>query len=341
MKIIEFILSFLSGVFITIYFMYPQSSSKGSNENIINVQSMNLHHSYVTRKLRQYDEQWLSHIDKAYFGTDNLLKNKNITIYGAVMNSDIDILHTDPKTWTPEMFFEKRLSLMRLQNIHNLSLELPFELVHWPAVITRPCPQNRHGQKTERGVGLAHYQVWLDFIFFDHDVLKEIPLGIKGIYNSTTWSSTSGMFAATEDGSLYKNDKVYRDDDILVIFEDDAESIVTHTNETILEELNEMTTDILYLGWCEGRLARPVPLCTHAYAVTRRGARILVDKYEPCGKAIDEQMVQICKNGWLTFRSAHSWSYKEGLKPEYPRHGDKTFGIFHQKKHFLGSINQH
>jgi len=161
---------------------------------------------------------------------------------------------------------------------------------------------------------------------------------IKGFYICTT---NVGQFAASENGSLYKNDIPFLDDDILVVFEDDAESVIVDTNVTIIEELSAMNTDLLYLGWCEGRLARPVPLCTQAYAVTRRGARKLVKYFEPCGIGIDEQMVKLCKNNWLTFRRAFDFSYKKNLKPGFPKPGDKTYGIFHQNKHDFSSINNH
>ena len=81
---------------------------------------------------------------------------------------------------------------------------------------------------------------------------------------------------ATENGTLYKNGVPFLDDDILIVFEDDADIAIKDLENTLREELGMMTTDILYLGWCSGRLARPVPLCMHAYAVTRRGARKMV-----------------------------------------------------------------
>lgn len=87
-------------------------------------------------------------------------------------------------------------------------------------------------------------------------------------------------------------------------------------------------------------MARPVPLCLHAYAITRKGARKLIDKFEPCGKALDEQFVIIAKNNWITWRKVHPHSYKN-LNANYPVWGDKNFGIFHQRKKDFGSVNGH
>ena len=93
------------------------------------------------------------------------------------------------------------------------------------------------------------------------------------------------------------------------------------------------------LGWCSGRLARPVPLCLHAYAITRRGARKLVKYFEPCGMAIDWQVVIMGKNKWITYRTANPWSYQNNLNSKYPRSHDFTQGIFHQVR--IGSFNGH
>jgi len=62
--------------------------------------------------------------------------------------------------------------------------------------------------------------------------------------------------------------------------------------------------------------------------------------YEPCGKAVDEQFVMMAKNNWISYRRVHSFSHKV-LNSNYPIHGDKTFGLFHQKKSSMGSLNGH
>lgn len=256
----------------------------------------------------------------------------NITIYGAVITVAPELRFVDPANVSIIDYPNKRMTLLRLENIYNLSAELPFDLEYWPSVRVGPCPYGRHHVKTERGVALAHYQIWRDFIYFDEEALYNSSLIINELGES---------FLASSSDHRVKNGIPFRDDDILVIFEDDAESTIVDTNTTLLEELSDMKVDLLYLGWCEGRLARPVPLCTQAYAVTRRGARKLVDFYEPCGRGIDEQMVKFAKNGWITYRSAHGYSYNKNRKPNFPQPGDKTFGIFHQRKKLIPSINGH
>lgn len=142
-----------------------------------------------------------------------------------------------------------------------------------------------------------------------------------------------------ENGSLYKNGLPIFEDDIMVIFEDDADIAVTDIVDVMRNELSNMTTDLLYLGWCEGRLAKPVPLCTQAYAMTRTGARKAIEYFEPCGLALNEQFVIWAKNNMITWRRAFESNYVNKFNSDYPQSRDTTKGIFHQKR--MGSFNGH
>lgn len=55
--------------------------------------------------------------------------------------------------------------------------------------------------------------------------------------------------------------------------------------------------------------------------------------------AIDEQFVTMAKNKWITWRTAHNWSYKNRFNSNYPKSHDPFHGIFHQKR--MGSFNGH
>jgi hypothetical protein len=233
-----------------------------------------------------------------------------------------------------------KLSAIRSKNALKMIGQLPFPVTHWPPVFTKACPFTKHQHRTERGLVYAHYQIWLEFVFFDHDVLQSLARKeVKGLYHSTAWSSRSGTFMAAENGSLYKNGLPFFEDDIIVIFEDDADIAVTNIVDAMRNELSNMTTDLLYLGWCEGRLAKPVPLCTQAYAMTRRGARIAIRNFEPCGLALDEQFVIWAKNKLVTWRRAFDSNYVNKFNSDYPQSRDTTKGIFHQKR--MGSFNGH
>jgi hypothetical protein len=259
---------------------------------------------------------------------------KGINVYGAI------IMSTYAHDTT--IFNAINISLAREQNAREMYQQLPFPVMEWPAIITRGCPRyvKTQNQKSERGLTLAHYQIWLDFIYFDHEVLQlsQQPNFTNIEIISTQSTSKSGIFSYVN-GTYYRNNAPFLDNDVLVIFEDDADIAVIDIQNTIQDELSTMTTDLVYLGWCNGRLARPVPLCAHAYAVTRAGCRKLVKYYEPCGLVVDEQFVIMAKNNWITFRVAHPWSYKGRFNSNYPKSYDSTHGIFHQKK--MGSLNGH
>jgi hypothetical protein len=248
----------------------------------------------------------------------------------------------DPETHRKELLVIKD----RVQNVQMLMDEIPFPLTQWSAVFTSPCPIFADAHASERGLVWAHYRIIREFTHFDREVLAQIPdykpgQPKVGALNHTIYSQT-GPYAAYSNGSLYKDGVPFREDDIITIFEDDAESAINDLNTTILEEFQQMNTDILFLGWCEGRSARPVPLCTHAYALTRRGARKIVRYLEPCGMALDEQFVIMARNNFITWRRAATHSYSHAsLNDKYKSlGGEKTYGIFHQNNQ-LGSINGH
>jgi hypothetical protein len=159
----------------------------------------------------------------------------NITVYGAIIMSTATSNLELTKTWRDSISsFTNNQSLsasdvssLRLAHARDMISQLPFPVVEWPPVFAGPCPQIAHGHRTERGLAFAHYQIWLDFIFFDHDVLLASERkDFKGEYSSTSFSSTGGSYSVSENGTLYKNGIVYSEDDIIVIFEDDADIAV-------------------------------------------------------------------------------------------------------------------
>jgi hypothetical protein len=232
--------------------------------------------------------------------------------------------------------------ITRIENINHLETILPFPLIKWNAVYTSSCPLFPNGHATERGLIWAHYRIWKEFVYFDQEL--QYQWDSTSSYHNQTLMSIDKKYLIDSKGNHYKNGILFHSYDRLVIFEDDVVSAIKHVNSTMIEELTDMGAriDIVYLGWCEGRAARPVPLCSHAYALTRAGAQQLIKYFEPCGRAADEQFVIIIKNNWLKFRKAHTWSYqKDMIREDFPCHGDKTYGIFRQCKQLYGSVNGH
>jgi hypothetical protein len=276
-----------------------------------------------------------SAIDKSYFHPGNSKLFPNKVIYGAIILSDQapQSVIESPADYNATL---QKISA-RIQNFNRLRSELPFELTSWSPVFTGPCPHFPNGHKTERGLIWAHYRIWREFQFFD----SILDYRFNHLPEKYALTSEDGIYHIDINGTKYKNGIRIYDEDIIIIFEDDAISAIDDLNNTIIEELHDMKNiDILYLGWCEGRTARPVPLCMHAYAITRNAARKLVKYLEPCGRAIDEQLVILVKNNWISYRRAHPYSYKK-MRSDYNPYGDKTNGIFRQCKNQCGSINHH
>lgn len=343
----------------------------------------------------------------------------NRSIYGAMILSDKlpDFNH-------PEYNRSLHFIASRVGNYQRLQAEVPFGISRWGGVYSAPCPTMPRAHFAERGLTWAHYRIWRDFAYIDpilevrYEKLREQNktsfFDSKGVHSDTRIESNrldhtkkhhtkqSGDFLVSHDrtyrislvdGTRYRGDELLQNDDVLLIFEDDAVSSIKDLPGTLKEELKDLRSgfqasfpysywnfdgnlpttsyfdpksrdgdiyggsnphdevskgsmDVVYLGWCEGRLAKPAPVCLHAYAITRFAARKLVHYIEPCGEAVDLQFATLIKNGWLRFRRANAWSYA----PDQIRHdfseagnggGFKDFGIFRQCKSNCGSFMNH
>lgn len=144
----------------------------------------------------------------------------NITVFGAIITS---ILSSHDRVSLSPMLISSTNStssssdpnIGRLKNVRHLQQLIPFPLAEWPPVFTKPCPQFSHGHKTERGVALAHYQIWLDFVFFDNDVLDARKRPRPEYLAGTPYSSISGKFRAYENGTLFKDDVPFKEEGVL------------------------------------------------------------------------------------------------------------------------------
>lgn len=284
----------------------------------------------TARRLRKVPQQPPFDINK--MGTDQFIFNRSV--YGAIITSDYARLHgpdAPPPAadslvilTVPTNATAAEIAHIRTHNALAVVAQLPFPVVHWPPVFTQPCPYGKSKSKTERGHFWAHLQIWMDFTFFDHDVILAVQRKeFKGMYHSTSWSSRAGSFSAAENGSLYKNGLPFLDDDILVIFEDDADIASPDINATLKAELPKMNTDVLYLGHCEERSGSSGSLCSHTYAVTRAGCRKLRQHMRPCGLAIDEQFAMMAKEKHITHRAVN---FTSGSHDGEPPSGSSSTG---------------
>jgi hypothetical protein len=159
----------------------------------------------------------------------------------------------------------------------------------------------------DRGVAMPHYQIWADFLF-------------------------QGSHKRGRD-VLIASDR-----DVLLVFEDDAVIAVQNIKASLEREISNMSSDLLFLGWCYGR--KCMPMCAHAYVLTRRGVKKILKEWDQCGNSLDSQWKALAGEKVFTWRKASSESYsnlKKGFTddPQY-----FTRGIF-IKKSGLVSFNHH
>jgi hypothetical protein len=213
-----------------------------------------------------------------------------ITVFGAVVRLPI-YGHEDPLSILHTPSHQQEF------NIEKLKLSLPFPLVIWPAVGAKTCPAySLSPHRIENGKGLSHYQVWIDFVFFDHDVLEARYRPKPEYVSSTSYSSISGHFQAFSNHTLYKNDLLYLDEDILVVLEDNVHIIHIDTlSDNLRFSLTKLksaldTIDLL-------RLSKTPHY--NAYAMTRKAARKLIRLYDVCGHNLGMQLQSLNASGLL------------------------------------------
>ena len=298
----------------------------------------------------------------------------NITLYGGVIVSDQKSITSSLYTQIePHVHIEHNKTHVgdilqtRSSNVKRLSSLLPFDLLKWPVINTRPCPNYQHTghNRIERGQGMSHLQMWLEFVFFDNDVLDARVRKNPEYITSNDYSSVSGIFQSVENGSLYKNGIPFRDDDIMIVLEDTAMALSNMTQAEgssesvdaksmlrnhLTKVLSEINTDLVSLGVVNKQANREnrqlsdvasnnneidgihtahnahtsthtthanthhskntthsatprhatlhnIPHVTtqstitaYAYALTRAGARKLINCYDHCGHYIQDQL---------------------------------------------------
>jgi hypothetical protein len=228
-------------------------------------------------------------------------------IYGAVINTDPQIasvlgrdFHRVPQGVNGTATENAN---QRLQNSKILISSLPVAIDSWWSVYAPSCP-GKVSKGNDRGVTMAHFQIWFDFIFQSRS--DEKP-----------------------------------DTSVILVFEDDAVIAVENVTSSLETELQSMDTDLLFLGWCYGRNPRHMPMCTHAYALTRAGAKKMIDSWDICSAAaIDGQWKHLSRDGVFTWKKANPLSYAK-LRAGFEDNPDYfTRGIFIQKNGLV-SFNHH
>ena len=195
----------------------------------------------------------------------------------------------------------------RIDHAKQMTTDLPFNVEFWWSVYAQSCP-HMSNKGNDRGVSLAHYQIWSDF-------------ELQGRHKNG------------------RDRAVASDRDVLIVFEDDAVIAVKNVNASLELEISSMSADLKFLGWCYGR--RGMPMCTHAYALTRAGVRKMLAHWDSCSQSsIDGQWKSISGDGHLTWEKASAESYRDLREGFSDNPNYFTRGIFIQRNGFV-SFNHH
>lgn len=146
-------------------------------------------------------------------------------------------------------------ALARVSHGRELAKEIPFPINVWWSIHAISCPVSRT-RGNDRGVAVAHYQIWLDFHY-------------QG-------SHKRGRDVLTAS-----------DRDVIVVFEDDAVIAVQDIKASLEKEISNMSSDLLFLGWCHGR--KGIPMCAHAYVLTWIGIKNILKEWDHCSNSLDGQ----------------------------------------------------
>lgn len=279
---------------------------------------------------------------KIDYGSNRILEN--LTVYGGIILNDrksiTATIFQKGDQQTASNHSEALVSDIlnkRAKNVHSLVAAAPFELSKWPTINTRACPHYLHSghNRIERGQGMAHMQIWMEFVFFDHDVLDARQRKTPEYITSNSYSSVSGIFTAVQNGSLYKNGIPFLDNDVMLVFEDTA--VLLPNISTVPEDSSQWTrllrqsltstsTDIISLGHHHsnhtehslhhhnaralldshasgGQITEHSPtaqVSANAYAITRAGARKLLKCYDLCGRLMEEQLRHCIESGLVS-----------------------------------------
>jgi hypothetical protein len=162
----------------------------------------------------------------------------------------------------------------------------------WPSIFIKNCPSVKNEASTSyntvheagysRGLMFAHRQIWDEFCAMNRLILSNI--------------------------SFYESPKI-------IIFEDDAMEIDSMAHDIAYQSVQNMTSEIHYLGHCyDKKPGVSPPSCLHAYALTVEGARKLLKHCDWCAKGgrsgiLDTQIQSIAE------RKLISWSAVRGMNP--------------------------
>ena len=237
-------------------------------------------------------------------------KFANATVWGAMILTDPKVARLLGKKHTDRDKDHDKIAHQRRKQANETMRLLPFPVDTWPSVYSQACP-GEFKPNSRRGCAMAHYQIWVNWEY---------------------------------EGRFGSNKAIASDSDVLVVFEDDVAITVKNLTRSLEQELSPliMTSDYNLLGWC-CEYRDMMPMCTHAYAVTRAGVKKILAAYNICSpEPIDVDLRVMALNRVFSWQKARPESYSDRFEAfanfSINTETSDTRGIFVQKKGFA-SLN--
>ena len=104
---------------------------------------------------------------------------------------------------------------------------------------------------------------------------------------------------------FYRRHRFGDEEQRILILESDIHCSREFCGDIAIEHINRTDKDLLFIGWCNIVDSSKPPKCTHAYSISVRAAKILINNVFPCVRPIDDQLSELGDSGDLTWATAN------------------------------------
>ena len=149
----------------------------------LDLERRNLRRQHL-REINEFEKKNEAALKGTYF-----IPNSSTLIYSAIIVA-YNPMHVNQGTLdnTPNaQNITDEIARVRFEHVKTFIEQIPWSVSEWPGIITfnlqcrcristiehyigiftQPCPYNHWQRTTERGLSLAHFQIWSDFVHFD------------------------------------------------------------------------------------------------------------------------------------------------------------------------------
>jgi hypothetical protein len=225
--------------------------------------------STITR-LDYYGRRLVSFNPVADRGNGSWIANR--TVHGALLQT-CQLVKTHLASHIKHPHICENVSASATSALSHVSSNIAIPFFAWPMVLGKACPSSlfpslhppSHTSSSslhhrlpishERGYGLSHVQIWLEFVFFDIDLLEARKRSPPEYLTSNSYSSVSGIFQTFANGTLLKNGIPFLEDDVIFVLEEDSVPFLNanfsqENFEILKDELQRLHNGVLIFKEC-------------------------------------------------------------------------------------------